>query len=413
MSIVGGFTIDGVNYIVNDGSANTIVVGQGSDFNGDLVLSSTVMYNGVTYTLVGIKNNAFEGGDLTGIEIPDTVTFIEVEAFYNCKSLKNIKIGNGLETIEPSAFENVTALETFSIDVVTPIALSSFQEVFNGVDVASVYLEVPEASKTAYMEATIWKDFSFEAPTVDYFTIDGVNYRIVNEEMSYVEVAELSCYSGDLVLEETIVYNSVSYTLVGLAKNAFGYYNDSTKRCDELTSIVIPDSVTYINESAFDSCQALTEITIGNGLITLGQYAFADTPLERFSIDLDVPLAIGFADSTFGGTDLKSVELIVPDGADTAYSTAIIWKDFGTITVLSIEDVVLNSSNFTVYINSQKQLVVNTDYSINNVAIFDITGRKMVSVATNEVNIDTLPLGLYIVYIKTKSGIASKKILKK
>ena len=45
--------------------------------------------------------------------------------------------------------------------------------------------------------------------------------------------------------------------------------------CDGLTSIVIPDSVTTIGNNAFRSCDGLTSITLGNSVTTIGDWAFS------------------------------------------------------------------------------------------------------------------------------------------
>ncbi|MBT3598148.1 MAG: DUF5011 domain-containing protein, partial [Verrucomicrobia bacterium] len=47
----------------------------------------------------------------------------------------------------------------------------------------------------------------------------------------------------------------------------------SFRDCTKLVNVHIPDSVTTIEESAFDQCINLTEVTIGKGLASLGAWA--------------------------------------------------------------------------------------------------------------------------------------------
>ena len=46
--------------------------------------------------------------------------------------------------------------------------------------------------------------------------------------------------------------------------------------CDNLSSIVIPDSVTTIGNSAFFHCDSLTSVVIPDSVTTIGDYAFYD-----------------------------------------------------------------------------------------------------------------------------------------
>ena len=60
------------------------------------------------------------------------------------------------------------------------------------------------------------------------------------------------------------IFNNL--TVVKIEKNAF---KDNT-----VTSVVIPDSVTTIEESAFEGCSSLTHIVIGESVTSIGDYAF-------------------------------------------------------------------------------------------------------------------------------------------
>lgn len=56
--------------------------------------------------------------------------------------------------------------------------------------------------------------------------------------------------------------------------------------CNALTSIDLPDNLTYIGWSAFSDCRALTSITIPDGVTELDGYAFADC---RALTSIDIP----------------------------------------------------------------------------------------------------------------------------
>ena len=78
----------------------------------------------------------------------------------------------------------------------------------------------------------------------DTFEYDGLNYTILSEEDRTVEVNK-GYPTGDLFLPAQVVYNGVSYTVTAVAKSAFVY--------SDLTSVIIPNSVTSIGDNAFGS----------------------------------------------------------------------------------------------------------------------------------------------------------------
>lgn len=111
---------------------------------GNLIIPSSVTYNGNTYTVsrIGnfrncsgmtsialpntillIYNNAFEYcSGLTSITLPSSVTEIWEYAFKNCSGLTSINMPDGITYIGDGAFSNCTNLTSFTI----PCSLTSF-----------------------------------------------------------------------------------------------------------------------------------------------------------------------------------------------------------------------------------------------------------------------------------------------
>lgn len=136
--------------------------------------------------------------------------------------------------------------------------------------------------------------------------IDGMWYNLIPK----AKVAELTnqksgvgTYSGDVIIPESVTYNSVEYRVVAI-NSAFSY-------CTNLTSVSIPNSVTTIGSNAFYKCTALTSITIPNSVTSIGENAFSGcTGLTSISIPDGVTSIGGSAFSGISGL----TTITIPNG---------------------------------------------------------------------------------------------------
>ena len=73
-------------------------------YSGNVIIPESVYYEGVTYSVKTIYNEAFKDCSLSSITIPSSVTTIGNSAFYSCERLTSVTIPNGVTTIGESAF---------------------------------------------------------------------------------------------------------------------------------------------------------------------------------------------------------------------------------------------------------------------------------------------------------------------
>ena len=167
-------------------------------FNFCTNLKSVTIPNSVT----SIGDHAFNGcSNLTSVTIPDSVTSIGNEAFYMCSNLMSLTIPNSVTTIDPYAFRSVLNVN------------------YNGTAAGSPWDAI---CLNGYVE----DDFIYE---------DSTKTKL------------LACFSSDKSV--TIPDNVTSIGGEPISNNQKVRY--VFDRCSNLTSVIIPDSVTSIDEYAF------------------------------------------------------------------------------------------------------------------------------------------------------------------
>ncbi len=135
-------------------------------------------------------------------------------------------------------------------------------------------------------------------------------YKITSDTTPYtVEVTRQNFWypyystypTGDIIIADTISYNSNIYSVTSIGDYAFS-------ECDSVTSVIIPNSLTSIGHSAFSHCESFTSITLPNSLTTIGGYAFSHcTSLTSLIIPNSVTLIKAGAFSTC--SNLNSITL--------------------------------------------------------------------------------------------------------
>lgn len=176
-------------------------------------------------------------------------------AFYSCRALASVTIGERVADIGDMAFAYCTSLNNLAIpDSVINIGESAF---YNCSALTSVIIGsgVENICNRAFGSCTRLENINVVSGNESYSSIEGNLYT--KDGKTLVQYAFGKKDSAFVIPED----------VTGIAFAAFEY-------CNDLMSIIISDSVTEIGDRAFYSCDKLASVVIGDGVISVGEYAF-------------------------------------------------------------------------------------------------------------------------------------------
>lgn len=161
------FVVDGIYYSSMNGNTAKVVANENVEgyYTGNVVIPSTVTYQGMTFDVVAIDDNAFDGCyDLASVVIGENVTAIGEQAFQGCVGLTSVTIGSNVASIASKAFNYCNALTTVTcLGTVPPVMASS--DCFSNVAYNRAKLLVPREAIETYQDTDYWYRFA---------TIEGV-----------------------------------------------------------------------------------------------------------------------------------------------------------------------------------------------------------------------------------------------
>ncbi len=206
-------------------------------------------------TIVSIGEAAFIGCEnLETINIPESVTSIDSRAFEGCKSLKSVTLPETIVTISESLFFGCESLESFTVpNSVTKIGDFAFRGCVK-LNELKLPNERIDFTQDAFFDTAIWNNQP-DGPV-------------------YLGNILLGC-KGDWLMGD-IVINDIAPGTTTIARRAFAGILS-------LTKLRMPDSVTYIGESAFEK-SGLCEVVLSNNLEKIEKATFKQTHLKRIEI---------------------------------------------------------------------------------------------------------------------------------
>ena len=247
---------------------------------------------------------------LTSVTLSNSVTSIGKWAFYNCYNLPSITIPEGVTILDHAAFKLCSALTEIEI----PASVS--------------YI-----GGEMFIDCLKLETIHVHADNTVYSSVDGVLYNkekttlIIYPQGKNVATFEIP---GTVTIIEDGSFYGASFESVTIPNSVTEIGTSAFESCTGLTSITIPNSVTVIGPSAFKSCTQLTSLTIPVSVKEIGEFAFDNCAgLTEVTVEWETPLEV--LETIFNNVNTSEITLYVPTGRAILYEDADVWMDFGTI----------------------------------------------------------------------------------
>ena len=225
---------------------------------GDYAFSTSTNLASVTISdsVTSIGNYVFDACySLKSVTIPDGVTSIGDSTFSNCASLASITIPDGVTSIGNSAFDGCTRLTGVIIpDSVTNIGDYAFCSCYNLTSI-TIPDSVTNIGVGTFAACSGLRSIDLASENSNYISVDGV---LFNKDKT-----QLKCYPAGKTDKTYTIPDSVTI----IDDSAFDH-------CTRLTSIIIPYGVTRIGNRTFCNCEGLTNIIIPHSVTSIGNVAF-------------------------------------------------------------------------------------------------------------------------------------------
>lgn len=301
--------VESYDFTINEAGDGYIFTGMGDIFTSEVVIPSE--YNGLP--VVAIAEEVFKDNSyIKKVVIPEGVTAVPYNAFSGCNSLVTVVLPSTITEISDYAFENCYSLANINVpEGVTRIGSRAFSYCYN-----LTTITLPSTLNQSGCIGTDAFDSCVKLHEIYNFTEFDVGHggygKVAHNAMAiHTDPTDASIYIRDdndfiFVYDQSLnAYRLVAYA--GLE-----------------TSVTLPDSVDgssyYIGNRAFVSRYDITSVTLGEGVMWVGERAFAACRnLTTFDFGASNPEYIGNA-AFFNCFMLSSIEL--PDSVQRIYYEA-------------------------------------------------------------------------------------------
>ena len=336
------FCNDGIYYNVTSHAARTVEVtfkgNSPSEFEyeyegGEVMIPSTVTYNGREFKVTSIAGQAFMNPYVSKVSIPEGVKVLADSALYGCLLNDTLCIPKSVTRIGDVAIYPMCYIKGFTVDEgntvydsrngCNAIIETATNTLLAGCESTVIPAGITSIASNAFMGVENLTHIDIPA-TVTSIGKNAFVHCGLREIKLPVGVAELKQYTFQYCGDLSKIELPESLASIGVA---------ALSHC-AFIEIVIPDGVTEIGQYAFDYNEKLERVVIGKGVRAIGDYAFDGCKrLTKVVSHIPANELFEVRSNVFGNVGENCV-LYVPRGAESVYRATHGWNVFTTIVEL-------------------------------------------------------------------------------
>lgn len=362
------YTIDNMGYYLDQEHKVAACTGlqvQDADVT-NLVIPSTVRYNGVTYAVVALYDNRYNQNKVRTLTLPRTLRHINDYGLSDYRAITDLEIPANVERMGNYIVNNCPQLQRIKVNAEVPPTLGSldnnrYYDEYGNSTYHYLRIVIPRESFHAYRLVNAWNtDYNVliggdEGITVNTGKIAAGDLgHVVAEEAGYLQEVNKLIIEGELnaddwskigqmtnlteldlskalideipsnafngrwaidkvVLPPTLkkigsyAFQNTSLTSVNIPDNVETIENNAFGRVKRLQEVHLPDNLTALGGSAFEYCRNLRAVKIPSKIKVITWYAFRDCSSLQ-SVELHDSIT-GFGNESFAGCDLREITL--------------------------------------------------------------------------------------------------------
>lgn len=362
------YTVDNMGYYLDQDhkvAACTGLQTEDADVT-DLVIPSTVRYNGVTYAVVALYDNRYDQNKVRTLTLPRTLRHINDYGLSDYRAITDLEIPANVERMGNYIVNNCPQLQRIKVNAEVPPTLGSldnnrYYDEYGNSTYHYLRIVIPRESFHAYRLVNAWNtDYNVliggdEGITVNTGKIAAGDLgHVVVEEAGYLQEVNKLIIEGELnaddwskigqmtnlteldlskalideipsnafngrwaidkvVLPPTLkkigsyAFQNTSLTSVNIPDNVETIENNAFGRVKRLQEVHLPDNLTALGGSAFEYCRNLRAVKIPSKIKVITWYAFRDCSSLQ-SVELHDSIT-GFGNESFAGCDLREITL--------------------------------------------------------------------------------------------------------